>query len=332
MRGSGLAATTLTGLLIATACAFTPVTGTAVEPPRTYIITLGTGGGPSLRLQRAQTSNAVVIGEDIYLVDCADGVLRQLAAANLPIERIRAVFITHHHLDHDGGLGPLLVQRWLMGHYRPLEVIGPPMTRQMVTHLAQAYHAIELAPITIGGPPTPAIAATVRTRDMAPDLDSPRVVYADAKVRVSAVLNEHYHFTPGSETQKASRSYAIRFDTPGRSITFTGDTGPSPRVETLARDTDVLVSEVIDLGRIEQVLRSGDRTDFPIEALIEHLRQDHLTPPQVGQLASRARAGEVVLSHIVPGYDDETDLSGYTRGLDEHYKGPVHVAQDLDRF
>ena len=49
-------------------------------------------------------------------------------------------------------------------------------------------------------------------------------------------------------------------------------------------------------------------------------------------MAARARVKEVVLSHLVPGYDGETDMSGYTRGIDEHYKGPVHVARDLDRF
>jgi ribonuclease BN (tRNA processing enzyme) len=94
----------------------------------------------------------------------------------------------------------------------------------------------------------------------------------------------------------------------------------------------VLVSEVIDMDRMERLLRSGNRDDFPVEELIEHLRKDHLTPPQVGQLAASAGVKEVVLHHLVPGSDGETDLSVYTKGIEQYFKGPVRVARDLDRF
>ena len=300
---------------------------------RMELVTLGTGGGPSVRLERAQTSSAIVIGEDIYLIDSADGVLRQLAGADLPVERIKAVFITHHHFDHNGDLGALLVQRWLFNYARPpIEVIGPPMTREMVTHLAKAFRATELAPIIIGTTEIPGIAQTVKVTDIPGDLQTPALIYQDANVRVSAVLNDHYHFLPGSAAADTARSYAFRFDTPDRSITFTGDTGPSERVARLARGSDVLVSEVIDMERMERMLRSVDRDDFPIEELIKHLREDHLTPTQVGELAASAGVKEVILHHLVPGSDGETDLSVYKKGIDRHFKGPVRVARDLERF
>jgi ribonuclease BN (tRNA processing enzyme) len=321
----------LGSLVLALVPGLTTAESTATEPARVQLVTLGTGGGPADRQKRAQSANAVVVGDDIYLVDAGDGVLRQLAAANLPLEKVRAIFITHHHFDHNADLGPLLARRWLFGTHSPLPVFGPPMTIDMLAQQARAYRAIELAPITIGGPASPSIASTIDARDFPADLDQPRVIYQDTNVRVSAILNDHYHFAPGSAEQKASRSYALRFDTPSRSIAFTGDTGPSARVEVLARDVDVLVSEVIDLDRIEKSLREAGGGEF-IEALIEHLRQDHLTPPQVGQLAANARAKQVILSHVVPGWDDETDLSGYTKGLADHYKGPVRIASDLERF
>jgi ribonuclease BN (tRNA processing enzyme) len=305
----------------------------APAPKRMELVTLGTGGGPSVRLKRAQTSSAIAIGEDIYLIDSADGVLRQLAAADLPIERIKAVFITHHHFDHNADLGTLLVQRWLFHYAGPqIKVLGPPMTRDMVTHLAKAFRATELAPIFIGQTVVPGIAETVEATDIPGDLQTPTVIYEDANVRVSAVLNDHYHFPAGSAAEAAARSYAFRFDTPQRSITFTGDTGPSERVAALARGSDVLVSEVIDIETIETALRANPRPGFPMDELIEHLHKNHLTPPQVGELAARAGVKEVILHHLVPGYDEETDMSRYTRGIDRHFKGPVRVARDLDRY
>lgn len=330
-----VAAATLAATLFATPLA---AEGPAAAPQSVELVTLGTGGGPSDRLKRAHSANAIIVGDDIYLVDTGDGILRQLASADLSVDRIRAIFITHHHFDHNAGLGPLLARRWLfgaVGSYEPVPVIGPPMTRDMVAALARAYRPIELAPITIGGPEAPAIASTVDARDLPPELNEPATVYEDENVRVSAVLNDHYHFVPGSEAARLSRSYALRFDTPSRSIAFTGDTGPSARVEALARGADILVSEVIDIERIAASLRSANddpaRKQF-IDSLVEHLRLDHVTPSQVGEMAARAGVRKIVLSHIVPGWDEETDMSVYTRGIDEHFKGPVHVASDLDRF
>lgn len=50
------------------------------------------------------------------------------------------------------------------------------------------------------------------------------------------------------------------------------------------------------------------------------------------RLAVRAGVGEVVLTHLSPGLDDEHDLGGYTRGISPTFKGRVVVAGDLDRF
>jgi ribonuclease BN (tRNA processing enzyme) len=62
------------------------------------------------------------------------------------------------------------------------------------------------------------------------------------------------------------------------------------------------------------------------------MAQDHLTPEQVGRLAAAAHVGRVVLTHLAPGTDDEADTRAYVAGISDHYRGPVTVANDLDRF
>lgn len=332
VRRFGIAAA-LAGLFLTGSPALSSDLAGAVASPPMQLVTLGTGGGPSYRMKRAMSSNAIVIGEDVYLVDAGDGLLRQLSAAGLHVDSVKALFITHHHYDHNADLGPLLAFRWLATEYDPLPIIGPPMTAQMVADQARAYRAIELAPITIGGPDLPPISTTVAPRDLPADLVEPAVVYQDGNVTVRAVLNDHYHFAENSEAARLSRSYALRFETPSRTIVFTGDTGPSRRVEKLAQGTDLLVAEVIDVGRIERQWRESGRADAAyVDGLIAHLREDHLTPEDVGKLAAEAKVGSVVLSHIVPGWDEETDFGVYSRGVTLHFDGPVHVASDLDRF
>jgi ribonuclease BN (tRNA processing enzyme) len=295
----------------------------------TFFYTLGTGGGPRVQVRRAQPANAVVVDGDVYLFDTGDGVLRQLAAAGLSVSRIRAVFVSHHHFDHVAGLAPLLVNRWLLHSTAPLPVYGPPGTVAMLAGMAAASRPIELVPITIGGPPKPPIAATIAARDLPGDVTEPRVVYEDAAVRVSVVLNDHFHFPAGSP-EAESRSYAFRIDTKTRSFAYTGDTGPSERVVALARGVDVLVSEVIDLPSMEAGLRR--MPGVPVEAALAHLSRDHLTPEQVGELAAAAGARRLVLTHFVPGDDREADDSAYLRGINRHFEGPVNAARDLERW
>jgi len=312
------------------ACAAAPV---AAQPAGPVWITLGTGGGPLTRVKRAEPANALVVNGAVYLFDVGDGAQRRLAEAGLSIHALRAVFVSHHHIDHDGGLAPLLVTRWLLNENRAIPLIGPPGTVAMATGIAEAYHATELAPITIGGPPRPPIVATIAARDMPADLDAPALVYEDENIRVLAVTNAHYHFPPDSEDARFSRSYGFRIEAKGRTIAYTGDSGPTPHLVALAKDADLLVSEVIDMKAMAAVLgKAGDIPQAAMAPMMAHMRQDHMTPPDVGALAQAAGAKEVVLTHLSPGMDGETGTAGYTDGIAPAYPGPVHVANDLDRF
>jgi len=312
---------------------FTPVAVSAQSANGAEFVTLGTGGGPLIRIKRSEPANAVIVNGAVYLFDAGDGAQRQLVAAGLTLRQLRAVFISHHHIDHDGGLAPLLLTRWLFNSDAPMPVIGPPGTVAMLAGIASAYRATELAPIMIGGPPKPVIAATIKAQDLASAMDQPTLVYSDDNIRVLAVTNDHYHFAAASAEARASRSYSFRIEAGGRSFVYTGDTGPSPNLERLAKGADVLVSEVIDMAAIRAVLDKA--TDIPAAArapMMAHMAQDHLTPENIGILAAKVGVKRVVLTHLAPGLDEESDTSGYVAGLAAHYKGAVTVAHDLQRF
>lgn len=305
----------------------------SAEPPPSIWITLGTGGGPVVRVGRSEPANALVVGDAVYLFDAGNGVLRQMAAAKLKPQSLRAIFISHHHIDHNADLGVVLINRWLFDGYAPLPVIGPPGTVSLAADLIRAYRATELAPISVGGPKKPPLASTVAATDLPSELNEPQVVYQDKNIRVLAVTNDHYHFPEGSEERRFSRSYALRIEAPDRTFIYTGDTGPSKNVERLAKGADMLISEVIDIDRMRSIL--GAAKDIPAAVLpgkLAHMQEDHLTPVEVAKLAAAAGVKQLVLTHLVPGMDGEADLSGYTRDIATHFTGPVHLARDLDRF
>jgi ribonuclease BN (tRNA processing enzyme) len=320
----------LLSLLWASALVVSVAQGAEPLPRGPQFITLGTGGGPIVRLKRSEPANAVVINGSTYLFDVGDGVQRQLVAAGLPLSSVKAVFISHHHMDHNAGLGPLMMSRWLFDPSPAMPVIGPPGTRAMTAGIAAANIATANAPVSLGRSPPP-VEASVRPVDLPPVLDAPTEIYRDENIRVLAISVDHFHLPSNMALDPVPRSYAFRIETAGRIFVYSGDTGPSENLERLATKADVLITEVVNLGAAAASL-GKTLPPAALAPLMTHMGEDHLTPEEIGKLAVRAGVGEVVLTHLSPGLDDEKDLDGYTRGIAPNFKGKMVVATDLDRF
>ena len=59
-----------------------------------------------------------------YVVDCGDGVARQLALADVPLPSVRHIFLTHQHSDHNADYGNLILLAWTAGLRQPVEIPG----------------------------------------------------------------------------------------------------------------------------------------------------------------------------------------------------------------
>ncbi len=88
----------------------------AQEKKGTRIILLGTKGGPRVgEAGRSNPSTLILINDIPYVVDCGYGVSRQLLAASVALNRLRYIFITHHHSDHNLEYGALFYNAWITG-------------------------------------------------------------------------------------------------------------------------------------------------------------------------------------------------------------------------
>jgi len=302
------------------------------DVPGDRLLMLGTGGGPIPRVGRSQPAHLLQVGERSYLVDVGAGTARQVVRAGARLGNIDAVFFTHLHHDHSAGLMGFIALDWAGRRQEPLVFYGPPGTQQLVADTVTALRTGEtLYRLEIPG--LPPIASVFSGKDL--DVSGPREVYRDALVRVRAVENTHYSTMKLPMTDHGvDRSYSYRFDLPGRSIVFTGDTGPSPAVEALARGADLLVSELIDLDSVLASLRRRQAaTGVDQQPLIDHMVKEHLAPENIGRLAAAAGVGRVVLSHIgtAPGVED-IDREAILAGVRRHYAGPVSIAEDLEAY
>lgn len=282
---------------------------TAATTHHSRLILLGTAGGPTPKVDRSAPASAIVIDGAIYVIDCGNGVARQMVKAGLDLGRIRDVFITHQHSDHNADYGNLLLLAWETDLHTRVDTYGPPPLKRMTQlFLAMDDYDIRTRETDEGRPPlAPLIVPHEITHG--------GVVMQDANVKVTAALVQHPPVTP---------AFAYRFDCPDRSIVFSGDTRTSENLIELARGADILVHEVIDLQAIDAVVKNESQAT----RLRTHLLAAHTPMSQVGQIATKAGVKTLVLNHFVPGAPPIPDQVWYD-AVKPHFKGKLIVGRDL---
>jgi len=294
-------------LMLGSAAAALATVAARAQPStrRTRLILLGTKGGPTPSRARAPAANLLIVDGEPIVIDCPDGIARQLVLAGVDLATLRNLFVTHLHSDHAAGLAALLLLAWGSGLETPVTVYGPAGLANMV-RLGLAAHAADIA-YRIREEGRPDLSKLVRAREVRPGSIS-----ASKAVRVRCARVDHYTVP----------ALAYRFDTPDRSFVFSGDTAPSKSLVDLARGADVLVHEAMLLPAIGRIV------DANAPSLRDHLLKSHTTTEQIGQIAAAAGVRTLVLSHLVPAFADITDEQ-WTEGVRRYFRGEIIVGRDM---
>jgi ribonuclease BN (tRNA processing enzyme) len=272
---------------------------------KTRLILLGTAGGPTPKKTRAAPSQAIVIGDRAYIVDCGNGVARQLVLAGISLNAIRHVFITHHHSDHSADYGNLLLLAWGDSLKTRVDTWGPPPLAR-ITALFFEMNRPDLA-IREKDEGRPPLAPLVHPHE----ITRGGTVLQDDRVTVRCCLVDH---------PLVPIALAYRFDGADRSIVFSGDTRHSANLVALARNADVLVHEALYVPRAPGAEGS---------ALRRHVIQSHTPVEDAGRVATEAGVKMLVLSHFVPGETPPVTDDEWLAGARKHYAGPIVVGRDL---
>lgn len=292
----------------------------AVVPPhgqaqtnKTRIILLGTKGGPTVNASgRSNASTLLLINNEAYVVDCGYGATRQLLSAKIGLDRIRYIFITHHHSDHDLEYGPLIYNAAVASN-RPVNIdtYGPTGLKKMTRDFFH-YEKIDIETrIKDEG------LSDLRKAVRAHDFDREGIILQNDAVTVTSCKVEH---------PLIADAYAYRFDAKDRSVVISGDTAYLPKLGDFAKGADVLIHEAMYLPAIEALVKAAPDPD----QLRKHLLASHTSTEDVGRIAEQAGVKTLVLSHLVPGVSDTiiTDEM-WTEGLRKHFRGKVIVGKDL---
>jgi ribonuclease BN (tRNA processing enzyme) len=157
-----------------------------------------------------------------FLIDCGASSLIGLKANRIPLNAIDAVFITHFHADHFGGIPFFMLDaQFFSKRSEPLTIVGPPGLSSWFERVMETAF--------------PGSSKTV------PKFSLSLVEISTAEQRAVAGVNvksfQANHGNPGGPF------FSYRFDVEGRSIAYTGDTEWTDELISAAKDADLFVAE-----------------------------------------------------------------------------------------
>jgi ribonuclease BN (tRNA processing enzyme) len=215
------------------------------------------------------------------MLDCGAGSLHALALRGLPWELMSHLFVSHFHVDHIGELASLMFAfRYGMKTPRdaPFALMGPRGLDRVVEGLKLAFgEKIFESQFPF----------------MVQMIDPGESVQIGINTRLLVAKTPH---TP--------ESLAVRIESEGRSVCYTGDTGYDEELAKFFHDTDLLVSECSFTAHRDGVA--------------------HLGIADAAKLAMRAGAKRLMVTHFY--FDPEAvDIESE---IERVYDGEVIVARD----
>ena len=227
------------------------------------------------------------------LLDCGPGVATALSAVT-PADRLTGVIISHLHLDHCYDLLP--IGKTLLaastpypgedtapGEITPVPLYVPSGARDILNRLATLF------PVTTMPRLNRAFDLAFDVREYEPDARFP---LGDCQVE----LHELRHAAPNC---------GIRVTTPEAVLAYTGDTGPTASLLSLAADADLLLAEA--------TLESTDTGPH-----------GHLSATNAAEAATSAGVHHLVLTHH-PSTAPEWLAARHTDAT-RAYDGPIDLA------
>jgi ribonuclease BN (tRNA processing enzyme) len=190
------------------------------------------------------------------LVDCGTTSLPALRRSHLDPQEIGAVFISHLHGDHFGGLPFLILDGQFSHRTEPLRIVGPPGTAERLTVAMECLF--------------PGSAQVRRAFDVAVTELEPGREISVGGVGARAFEASHPSGAP---------ALILRLTIAGAVIAYTGDTAWTPAIAAAAADADLLIAEAYVRDKaVPHHLRNADLVAHAGDIGARRIIRTHMSP------------------------------------------------------
>ncbi|MDG6918909.1 MAG: ribonuclease Z [Nitrososphaerota archaeon] len=248
---------------------------------------------------------------EVILMDCGEGVQRQILANSIGLGKDMTILITHLHGDHVAGILGLLQTMSLAQRRKPVDIVGPAGLMRWLEVTSELLNFGLTFPIRFTAVRPGVVLRTTEFRVKATravhsveafsyiveEKDRPGVFHPDrAKAlgvpegRQWSALQKGRSVTVGRRNIPSSAVTGP--PRPGRRIGYSGDTRPSPRLARFFEGCDLLI--------FDSTFRGSDED--------KALERKHSTCVEAAELAKRAGVRRLALTHFSARYADVAPL------------------------
>ena len=193
---------------------------------------LGTCSGTEPMPGMHHCSLVIEVGDIYYWFDAGEGCAFSAHTSGMDVTRTKAIFVSHPHLDHTGGLANLfacmrkLVWRFKkkMANDNNLDVYFPDL---------QVFEAVK----------TLACGSAVNNNKFVFKLNSHPIedglLFEDESLRVTALHNRHL----GEDGSNGWHSYSFLLEFEGKRVIFSGDLASPDELDPIVKEGDFLIME-----------------------------------------------------------------------------------------
>ncbi|HEV2226192.1 MAG TPA: ribonuclease Z [Nitrososphaerales archaeon] len=248
---------------------------------------------------------------EVILMDCGEGVQRQVLALGIGLGKDMTILVTHLHGDHVTGLLGLLQTMSLAQRRKPLDIVGPPKLLKWLKVTSDLLHIGLTFPIRFTQAKPGAVLRTEGFRVRASRAIHSVEAYAyvvEERARPGVFYPEKAKklgIPEGKLWSKLQKGKPIKVDgrtiepalvtgptRMGRKIGYSGDTRPAPRLARFFSGCDLLIFD----------------STFSAKDKDRALERMHSTCVEAAQIASKARAKRLVLTHFSARYTSPSVL------------------------
>ena len=253
----------------------------------------------------------------LLLFDCGEGAQRQMMKYKIGYGSTDAIFITHNHLDHFLGLYGL-IETLQQGSAAPkkIKLFVPP---DFETDFFSKKKFVEVIRIKEG--------EIFKNKDFSVHAfpvkhkansfgfvfqEDDKVKFYEEKAKSLGIqgplfteIQKNGHLVINKKKIKLSE---VTWKKAGRKIVYTGDTSPCAEVVKAAKNADLLIHE----------------STFDSSKKDEAKERNHSTAREAAEIAKKAKAKQLVLTHISPRYAEISLLLTEAKAVFDN----VRIAED----
>ena len=297
----------------------------AALPDGLHVGLCGTGS-PMVDARHGGPCTVVIAGRRMLVFDAGPGSAAVLTRMRLNPGQIEAVYLTHFHSDHIGGLPDVLLQRWVAASARqPLPIVGPPGVAGVVDGLTRAFAADHAYRVQHHGTAiVPPAGGRGEAREFTLGPDGRAILINDGALQLVAFEVDHGPVKP---------AVGYRIEYRGRTVVLSGDTRASAAVERESQGVDLLIHEGLSPQLVSLMESSfAKHARLAYARVMADIRNYHTAPTEAAAIAARAGVKMLVFNHIVPPLPVDALEPVFLGDARRRFDGPIRVGADGDWF